>query len=403
VSRRVKLVLVSDRQVLGALPELEVESPWWPDVEPVVRLARQSYGVDISVLRLLWAEDDAAGMGGAVTYSAELLGPLPQPLPLAEHGDDSVLDEHPLRMPWARVGGVASIVAWADAVIADIGAARSSSARQVKTWNLSCVLRLPTDAGDVWCKSVPPFFAHEGKVMQLVGAEDPALVPRVLGVDAASVSVLLAHVQGEDQWDAPEARLIAMVRRWVKAQVTWVDRVDELLSVGLPDWRSHEFATATARLAARTEIRATLSKADLAVLDGLVESLPRRLQDISECGLPDTLVHGDFHPGNWMSDGTSLVLLDWGDSGVGPPMLDAAAFLARCAPDVRVRVRDAWISAWLDALPGSDPARAADLIAPVAALRQALIYQQFLDGIEPSEHIYHAQDVPRWLRQAVTA
>jgi hypothetical protein len=48
-------------------------------------------------------------------------------------------------------------------------------------------------------------------------------------------------------------------------------------------------------------------------------------------------------------------------------------------------------------VPGSDPERAAMLIAPVAAARQAVIYQVFLDGIEPSEHPYHAPDPADWL------
>jgi hypothetical protein len=44
--------------------------------------------------------------------------------------------------------------------------------------------------------------------------------------------------------------------------------------------------------------------------------------------------------------------------------------------------------------------RALDLVAPVAALRQALIYRNFLDGIEPAEHVYHIGDVGDWLRRA---
>ena len=44
--------------------------------------------------------------------------------------------------------------------------------------------------------------------------------------------------------------------------------------------------------------------------------------------------------------------------------------------------------------PAADPERAAELIAPIAALLGALVYQGFLDGIEPSERPYHEADVP---------
>jgi hypothetical protein len=55
------------------------------------------------------------------------------------------------------------------------------------------------------------------------------------------------------------------------------------------------------------------------------------------------------------------------------------------------------MAAWKKAVPGSDPARAAVLLAPIAAARQAVIYRMFLDNIEPSEHVYHATDPLLWL------
>ena len=60
-------------------------------------------------------------------------------------------------------------------------------------------------------------------------------------------------------------------------------------------------------------------------------------------------------------------------------------------------LRDQWTAEWEAALPGSDPRRAALLVAPVAAARQAVIYRKFLDNIEPSEHPYHSADPSNWL------
>jgi hypothetical protein len=36
---------------------------------------------------------------------------------------------------------------------------------------------------------------------------------------------------------------------------------------------------------------------------------------------------------------------------------------------------------------------------PLAAARQAVIYRAFLDGIEPSEHVYHRADPADWLHR----
>ena len=51
-------------------------------------------------------------------------------------------------------------------------------------------------------------------------------------------------------------------------------------------------------------------------------------------------------------------------------------------------------------MPGCDPDRARDLLAPVAALQRAAMYQMFLDNIEPSERVYHAADPAEWLTRA---
>jgi hypothetical protein len=54
-------------------------------------------------------------------------------------------------------------------------------------------------------------------------------------------------------------------------------------------------------------------------------------------------------------------------------------------------------------VPGSEPGRAAEVMRPMAALRAAETYAGFLAAIEPSEHPYHAADVPGRLAAAVAA
>jgi aminoglycoside phosphotransferase (APT) family kinase protein len=135
-------------------------------------------------------------------------------------------------------------------------------------------------------------------------------------------------------------------------------------------------------------------------LDRLLEELPRRNEDVASCGVPNTLVHGDFHPGNVRGPQESLVLLDWGDCGVGQPLLDQAAFLDRMPGSERVGICLEWSRLWRAAVPGCDPERAAQLLEPVAALRQAVIYRGFLDAIEPDERVYHAADPALWLARA---
>ena len=384
--RVVTLVLcLPDGKVLGRLPSFEVEVPWWQEVGPVVDAARRLHGIDITVLRLLHGSAGGA-CGGPVTYLAQVAAP---PDDLTRW--DEPCPDHPRRLPYARPGGPAADLAWADGALQALGRPRTSNARQVRTWNLSSLWRLPTAGGAAWLKVVPPFFAHEGGIISRL---DSRVVPPLLATDGPRV--LLDELPGADLYDATGPMLAHMVSLLVGLQAQWLGRLPELLELGLPDWRAEPFAALAAAMLARTADQ--VDAETLLACEQVVDGLASRFAAIEACGVPDTLVHGDFHPGNLFGDDTHLVLLDWGDCGVGNPLLDRAAFVPRAPADERAELLTHWDGLWRAAVPGCDPARAGELIEPVSALRQAVIYDAFVAAIEPSERIYHATDSARWLR-----
>ena len=181
----------------------------------------------------------------------------------------------------------------------------------------------------------------------------------------------------------------------VDLQAAWIGRVDDLLRIGLPDWRGPGL---TARIADVVQRRsAELTTEDRETLEAFVAALPARFAEVAACGMPDTLVHGDYHPGNLRGEPGHLTMLDWGDTGVGQPLLDMPAFLRAAPPASLARIREHWLAAWRAAVPGCDAERAAQLLAPVAAGRQAVIYQTFVDNIEPVERRHHDADALEWL------
>jgi hypothetical protein len=389
--RHVTLVLCTpDGHVLGALPPYDVALPWWQETADVIAGAKELCGIDVTVLRLLHVEREQTRDGGPITYLAEV--DEPPGVELAPWPDDPNADE-PLRQQWAKPGGPQADLAWAEWVLADRGSPLSAPAQQVRTWNLSSLWRLPTEGGGAaWLKVVPPFFAHEGGMLERLPAD---IVPRVIATEGPRM--LLDEIAGEDQYFAPLDRLVRMVPMLVGLQVDWVSRVDELLEMGLPDWRHPSLAALAEEAVARTA--GELDAETRARLADLLAGLDERFAAVESCGIPNSLVHGDFHPGNVRGNDDRLVLLDWGDCGVGHPLLDQAAFVERLSPTDRASVDSLWADLWRDAVPGSDPERAARLLEPVAALRQAVIYDMFLAAIEPDERVYHVTDPAAWLRR----
>src|SRR6185503_6625707 len=130
-------------------------------------------------------------------------------------------------------------VAWADAALGATRRPRTGPAVQVKSWNLSAIWSLPTAGGPVWLKSVPAFFAHEGPLIAALG---DAPVPTLLAADDGQL--LLDHIEGEDQWHAPVPVLLDMVALLVDLQFRCIDRVEELLLLGVADFRAPALAAA---------------------------------------------------------------------------------------------------------------------------------------------------------------
>jgi hypothetical protein len=263
----------------------------------------------------------------------------------------------------------------------------------VRTWNLSSLWRLHAGGRTFWLKVTPPFMDHEGAVLEAL-AGGP--VPSLLAHDGARI--LMPEITGEDCYEARGPILSRMVDLMVELQARWIGRTEEMLDLGLNDWRVSSLAGAIEATFERNA--GDLEGDDREALSPFIGALDRRFEAVAACGVPDSLVHGDFSPGNIRSDGETLTLIDWGDSGVGCPLLDQAAFLDRIPADDVAPLRNHWCDAWKRVAPGSDPARASVLLAPIGMLRQAVIYQGFLDGIEPSEYPYHRADPADRLRRA---
>nr|WP_228531635.1 aminoglycoside phosphotransferase family protein [Micromonospora sp. ANENR4] len=378
------------------MPPLGVPEPWWQEVHSIVGTVRRRHGLEVAVLRLLDA-DRPAPPGGHVRYLAQVVDPRAAFLesavdvpavPLEPATVD--LAPHPLRQPWAEAGGPARSVAWATGELRRLGR-RVTAVAQQRTWNLSAIWRLDTDQGPTWLKQLPPFARHEPTVLAFpVGTNSLINGPVVLAADGEG-RMLLADVPGEDRYGAGEGERAAVAAEHHAVQLRACGVVGDLVAAGVPDLRGEGLAG---------WIRERLAGHDVSAAAGLLDGLDRRLWRVGDCGLPDTLVHGDLHPGNVRGDDRHRTVIDWADSFVGHPAFDILRLTEDLDADAAARLVDAWARRWRADVPGSDPRRTVDLLRPVAPLRLAAVYAMFLAAIEPGEHPYHVHDVPAALARA---
>lgn len=389
--RRVSLALaLPDGTPLGTAPSFSVPgSTYWPDARTVATAAAAAWGTSRLplILRLAHVQPSDEASPEHVTYTAEVAD---APGTALDPVDKSLFADEELRMPWARPGGAMRQLAWARGALDALGIALTGAPEQVRTWNLSSLWRIPTTTGTVWLKAVPPFFAHEGAVIEALQQQR---VPRLLARDDAVC--LVADIPGDDLYTPDASLACRMVDLLVELQ-TSVELSG--LRATLPDWTPSALAPFAEHTLRATERE--LEPCERRAVAALIEGLDATTDALAGCGIPNALVHGDFHPGNLRGRRDEMVLLDWGDSGIGHPLLDHAAFTERLSSNDAIAVTAHWLTAWTRAVPESTPARALELVRPVGALRQAMLYRGFLDHIEPSERIYHRNDPAQWLKRA---
>ncbi|MFJ5921813.1 aminoglycoside phosphotransferase family protein [Kitasatospora sp. NPDC092948] len=389
--QRTATVLIAwQGELLGAVGPFTASSPYWAQVGEVVRAASEAAGAPVALLRMLSVAGGETGSSGDVVYLAQALERPSQPLAAAPA---VALDEQPLRLPWASADGLATEWAWADAELASLGRPRTGPVEQVRSWNLSALSRFPTGADAAWLKSTPPFAVAEAEVIARVAKVDPELVPQVLAADGRRM--LMADLPGVDCWGLPEDGMLSVVDRWAAVQAA--------VAADGPDGLTDRSPAALAALfpALLERLRPELDDEEYRQALELADRLPALVDELADCALPLTLVHGDCHPGNWRWDGERGVVLDFSDAIWSHPALDGLRPDPFLSPERAATVRERWAAAWQALVPGSDPLRALKPAAPLMHLHYALRYQEFLDGIEPSERPYHAGDPVASLRHAL--
>jgi Phosphotransferase enzyme family len=400
MARTVSALVTSGQEYLGGVGPFAVGVAWWSEVEQVAALLTEVLGVPVLVLRLVRVDGGAGARDGHVTYHVEAL----------RRPDLGRLDQRPvdaealtgpdeLRARWATATGVRELLCWATEALAARGRPLTGPVEQRRTWNLAGLFRLPTAGGPVWLKATPSFAADEAAAITALAGTDPSLVPGI--VAAGEHRILLEHLPGADCWNVAPEIIDSAVHRFVAAQATLADRTGALPAGCFRDRRGD-----------------VLSEQVGALLDGPLDSTASggltgeewrsahrvlaRWRKLADCGLPDTLVHGDFHSGNWRSTPTGPpAVLDFADSHLGNPVLDGLRLCEFLPRDRRTAAAASWVRAWRSRVPGADPARALLLAEPLAHLAYAVRYQEFLDGIEATERIYHRDDPVESVRAAL--
>jgi aminoglycoside phosphotransferase (APT) family kinase protein len=182
-----------------------------------------------------------------------------------------------------------------------------------------------------------------------------------------------------------------------RLQQAWIGREEALLAAGCADRRLATLPRALEELLASDMLRNGLLEDEWARLAAFAEEIPGRVEALRACGVPETLMHGDFHPGNIAAADGAVVIYDWTDGCVGHPFFDLPTFLPR-DPIERAALLEAYLGEWRAFAPADHVERAWELVEPLACIHHALSYKRILEAVEPTLRSEFDTDVTFWMR-----
>jgi hypothetical protein len=227
------------------------------------------------------------------------------------------------RAPWRDPDWLASAHHWVEDQLSRLGLVRIGEMEQPHVYPWSTVLRIPTDAGDVWFKANGEATHHEAALVNLLAARRPDCVPPLLAADVtrgwmlmrdAGVQLrsLVASERSLDRW-------LEVLRLSAEVQLEVADAVPQMLAIGVPDLRLDVLPTKYEQLMGEIDAEHRLRDAATWVAE--------LCDELAGYGIPETVQHDDLHDGQvFVRDGRHL-LLDWGDACVSHPFFTLSVAL----------------------------------------------------------------------------
>jgi hypothetical protein len=236
--------------------------------------------------------------------------------------------DEPRLAPFAEPGWLAQLFEWVEEQVTSLGLRLTGNYRQLNASPAFSLIRLETDDSAVWFKATGEPNRHELAVAACLARLFPWHVPRLLGVHPAWNGWLSEEVSGtrlDTTADFP--RWSQAAENLAQLQILSIGKRTELLEGQCKDLRLPTLAAQIDPfLDCMREFMAAQEKTAPAPLtDTELARLRSRLKQacssLADAGLPDSLGHLDFNPGNIFVAPNRCVFLDWSEACLTNPLI----------------------------------------------------------------------------------
>jgi len=311
-------------------------------------------------------------------------------LVIAEYLKEIESDRIPeLRPPWDKVGWFDCATQWIEEQLLELNYKQLSPVECIKSWGISCILRVNTSAGNIYLKeaSTLPLFCNEPAVTAELANLFPGHIPTVLSINPERHWMLLGDFGEPIGRNAPIKVQKDVYRLLAQIQIKSIEHRDNLLSIGCLDRRLPRLEAQIDDLFNDENVLSQMNTAEINQLNILAPYLKNLCFQLAEYQIPQTLVHGDLHLANVAFYQNNYLLFDWTDSCISHPFFDMFElffpqknkfFLSHIKG-----LRDEYLTQWTLYEPKSRLIEAWKIAKPLCALHHAVTYQYIIACLEP--------------------
>ena len=321
------------------------------------------------------------------------------------------------RPPWTLPDWFEQAERWLRSAIEPHGYQVTGPARQVRVWDMSCVLRVPTTHGDVYLKAAAesPLFANEATVVPALAELFPARVPEPLATDGARRWLALPDhgrelASDETHWTVPIEVREAVAAAAARMQRDAAGHTAQLAAAGCLsrdlEWLATE-ATSWLPVVGATgnqpgiDVASWLTPGEAAELGSAAPRLVALCAELAGYAVPITLVHGDLLLSNVATGPAGYLFFDWTDACLAHPFVDMLDIHQEEDAAVQHRLRDAYLREWSEFESPERLLRAWTLAEPLAALHHAVSYRSIVAEMQPPIDGHMLVSTAYWLRKII--
>lgn len=237
----------------------------------------------------------------------------------------------------------------------------SSGPDLIRTVPWSKVYRFETGRGRVYLKWSAPAYAREAPLMAYLGAIFPADILPILAINDAIGAFLTPdggdplRIKLKESYD-PQ-KVAKLVSRYADIQRSFSGSVEELLAIGLDDWRMAVFSDLYDDLVKDQALlkREGMTTVEIQQLRHARENVRFLCATLSRFNVPETLEHCDFQDNNILANTNGFLINDWGDAVVAHPFFSLAGFLDSAVRNhgldvnsaIYRHIKEAYFEVWL--------------------------------------------------------